>query len=49
MQPSSPAKNIDGTLSVMHTHNALLKLKPNERPFILTRSNAPGAGRWAFQ
>ncbi|PWN36503.1 Alpha-glucosidase subunit 1 [Meira miltonrushii] len=38
--------NLDGTLLMMHTYDALRKIKPDERPFIVGRSTYPGAGKY---
>lgn len=38
--------NLDGTLLMMHTYDALRKIKPQERPFIVGRSTYPGAGKY---
>ena len=39
--------NLYGTMMVTATYNALLARRPTKRPFVLTRSNFPGAGRHA--
>lgn len=44
--PYYDVKNIDGTLEEMHTYNALLEINPAERPFLVSRSTAPGAGKY---
>jgi alpha-glucosidase len=40
-------RNLYGTLMNKATHEALLKMRPNERPFVLTRSAGPGIQRYA--
>lgn len=39
--------NLDGSLLMHHTYNALRSIKPNERPFIVGRSTYPGIGKYA--
>lgn len=41
------AHNILGLENIHATHDGLLKLRPNERPFVLTRAAYPGAQRYA--
>lgn len=36
--------NIDGTMLMIHTYNALRKIKPKERPFIVGRSTVSAVG-----
>ncbi len=36
--------NLDGTLEEQHFYNALRTIRPNERPFLISRSTYPGAG-----
>lgn len=38
--------NIDGSLLMIHTYDALRKIKPDERPFIVGRSTYPGVGKY---
>jgi alpha-glucosidase len=38
--------NIDGSLLMIHTHNALLNIHPDRRPFIVGRSTYPGVGKY---
>lgn len=38
--------NLFGTLEEKATYNALLDLKPKERPFLISRSTYPGAGKY---
>jgi alpha-glucosidase len=45
--PHSAVHNIFGLQNVRATHDGLLKLRPNERPFVLTRAAYPGAQRYA--
>ena len=40
-------RNLYGTLMNKATHEALLKMHPNERPFVLTRSAGPGIQKYA--
>lgn len=39
--------NIDGSLLMHHTYDALRSVKPDERPFIVGRSTYPGVGKYA--
>ena len=39
--------NVYGLLMTRATHEGLLKLRPNERPFVLTRASFAGAQRYA--
>jgi alpha-glucosidase len=39
--------NVFGTLNGRATYDGLRKLRPNERPFVLTRAAYTGAWRWA--
>ncbi|KAF8061064.1 alpha-glucosidase [Scenedesmus sp. PABB004] len=41
------AHNLYGTAMAMRHHAAALAVNPGRRPFILTRSTSPGAGRFA--
>ena len=36
-----------GTDQAASTYDALIKIKPSERPFILSRDSAPGAGQFS--
>ncbi|EPQ32053.1 uncharacterized protein PFL1_00251 [Pseudozyma flocculosa PF-1] len=38
--------NLDGTLEEMHVHRALKKIHPDQRPFLISRSTYPGAGKY---
>lgn len=38
--------NLDGTLSEQHFYNALRSIRPDERPFLISRSTYPGAGKF---
>ncbi|KAJ1025292.1 hypothetical protein NDA13_004109 [Ustilago tritici] len=38
--------NLDGTLSEQHFYNALLSIRPDERPFLISCSTYPGAGKF---
>ncbi|CDU22645.1 probable Alpha-glucosidase precursor [Sporisorium scitamineum] len=38
--------NLDGTLEEQHFYNALRTIRPNERPFLISRSTYPGAGKF---
>ena len=38
--------NLDGTLLEQHVFRALQKKRPNERPFLISRSTYPGAGQF---
>lgn len=38
--------NLDGTLEEQHFYKALRTIRPNERPFLISRSTYPGAGRY---
>ncbi|PWZ00927.1 Alpha-glucosidase subunit 1 [Testicularia cyperi] len=38
--------NLDGTLSEKHFYEALKQIRPDERPFLISRSTYPGAGRY---
>ncbi|EST05446.1 Glycoside hydrolase, family 31 [Kalmanozyma brasiliensis GHG001] len=38
--------NLDGTLEEQHFYNALRSIRPNERPFLISRSTYPGAGKY---
>lgn len=38
---------IAGTSEAIATYKALLHLRSNKRPFVLTRSNYPGVGAYA--
>jgi len=40
------AHNLFGLQNCKATYNTLLELKPDERPFILTRNIFPSAGKW---
>ena len=45
--PHSAVHNVFGMENVRATYDGLLKLRPNERPFVLTRAAYPGAQRYA--
>ena len=45
--PHSAVHNVFGLQNVRATYDGLLKLRPNERPFVLTRAAYPGAQRYA--
>jgi alpha-glucosidase len=45
--PQAQAHNIFGMENVRGTYDGLLKLRPNERPFVLTRAAYSGAERYA--
>ena len=36
-----------GHLETKATYESLLKVSPGKRPFIISRSSAPGTGAWA--
>ncbi|GAC93447.1 glycoside hydrolase [Pseudozyma hubeiensis SY62] len=38
--------NLDGTLEEQHFYNALRTIRPKERPFLISRSTYPGAGKF---
>lgn len=38
--------NLDGTLEEQHFYDALRTIRPNERPFLISRSTYPGAGKF---
>lgn len=38
--------NLDGTLEEQHFYNALKTIRPSERPFLISRSTYPGAGKF---
>lgn len=38
--------NLDGSLMEKHVHNAVAKLRPDQRPFLISRSTYPGANRY---
>ncbi len=38
--------NLDGTLEEQHFYNALRQIRPDERPFLISRSTYPGAGKF---
>lgn len=39
--------NLDGSVMMHHTYDALLSINPEERPFIVGRSTYPGVGKYA--
>ncbi len=39
-------QNLDGTLEEQHFYNALRDIRPQERPFLISRSTYPGAGKF---
>lgn len=39
--------NVDGSMMMKHTYEALEKIKPDQRPFIVGRSTYPGVGGYA--
>jgi len=45
--PHSAVHNVFGLNNVRATHDGLLKLRPNERPFVLTRAAYAGTQRYA--
>ena len=45
--PHTAVHNIYGMQNVRATHDGLLKLRPNERPFVLTRAAYAGTERYA--
>ncbi|MGC4074230.1 MAG: glycoside hydrolase family 31 protein [Nibricoccus sp.] len=45
--PHPAVHNVYGLLNSRATHEGLLKLRPNERPFVLTRSSFAGGQRYA--